>query len=1044
MSHSKSSSRLPGSATCVACLLAAALLLIPQSARAGVLLNEIQFSETISSADSTENHEWIELVNAQPDTVNIENWAISNSSGDLLYSFPDVTFPDSCYLVVHFAMGDDDLDFSDGSGNVYTGETPGANDRLLVDEDAVALFNSLPAPSSIIDFVTWKSDTTGFSGGLAFDWAVQASIWEDSTFVDIDSKHSDAHEIEVCIPDGHTLARDAASADTDSTHDWDPTFGYEAFNAATMGAVNFEEIFQVIVGGAEDDPIGPDANQHKRWALYVYMVGDCADLHKSWWYEVMGMRSVPGLIERQQFEDHLHIVVQFDGHNGYSATRSTGGTYRIYLEPDTQSFPTVMGNSRIRRIAEKNSGDPNTLSAFITWARNNYPADNYALVIAGHGGGWKGCTRDDGSRKDRLQMGELRDALQAGGLTFNVVFLRSCLMGMIEVATQLNGRTEYLVFSEEVDYGVGGKNTALMGFPWFKITKRMYSDNASPLALAIGSIDDFGEFRWDPPADSPLWKPKNRKSRTHYTLSAINTRSDSPLMTWLLPELDVLSSDLNRGMEDYGECFQVHGLTADNANEITRHAWRVTEKFSDSNFLDLGHFNQNIHDSPLCWLWKQNTSIIRWILSLRPPDAGATIMRETHGTGHPFATGLSIYFPENQWEKGSGRKNDSFDFPKVRATSPRSQYVVYAEDTDTSEHGYVCPDDPWDEAPTFLFPPLTHWDEFVHRYYKPVADAGEDRTAEAGAVVTLSGCGSGDVDDSRGILKYYWDHNAAVDTDDLDTDKNRQDEDDDDGDDSGGPNDCTSAFTCPDAGGEFLVVLTVWDDHHTLHDDHGDHHGPTCTEPHWKTDQDTVKITCEETTLVSGIDQITTKGAEFAIAISWLSYSKDVCEEFMVLRADEPAGPYVQVNPTPIRNVSAMWPAEFTFVDDDVSPGRKYYYRLGLADSDGTTHVVSEIVSSQATGPLELGIARVHPNPTKSSTGIVYNVPADEGHIQMDVFDVRGRLVKCLLSGKYKPGRAEIGWDGMDANGKLVPAGVYFIRIHSRRSSGVVRLAVVK
>ena len=34
-------------------------------------------------------------------------------------------------------------------------------------------------------------------------------------------------------------------------------------------------------------------------------------------------------------------------------------------------------------------GDPNSLTSFIQWASNAYPATNYALVLWDHGGGWQ-------------------------------------------------------------------------------------------------------------------------------------------------------------------------------------------------------------------------------------------------------------------------------------------------------------------------------------------------------------------------------------------------------------------------------------------------------------------------------------------------------------------------------------------------------------------------------------------------------------------------------------------------------------------------------
>ena len=53
------------------------------------------------------------------------------------------------------------------------------------------------------------------------------------------------------------------------------------------------------------------------------------------------------------------------------------------------------------------------------------------------------------------------------------------------------------------------------------------------------------------------------------------------------------------------------------------------------------------------------------------------------------------------------------------------------------------------------------------------------------------------------------------------------------------------------------------------------------------------------------------------------------------------------------------------------------------------------------------------------------------GHAQdvsVEIFDASGRLVRTLADGAREAGSHSIEWDGRDADGARVPAGVYYVR----------------
>jgi len=50
---------------------------------------------------------------------------------------------------------------------------------------------------------------------------------------------------------------------------------------------------------------------------------------------------------------------------------------------------------------------------------------------------------------------------------------------------------------------------------------------------------------------------------------------------------------------------------------------------------------------------------------------------------------------------------------------------------------------------------------------------------------------------------------------------------------------------------------------------------------------------------------------------------------------------------------------------------------------------------------------------------------------ELSLFDVSGRLVRRLDSGVFESGYRSVTWDGRDAHGRRVAAGLYFLRTRS-------------
>jgi hypothetical protein len=70
------------------------------------------------------------------------------------------------------------------------------------------------------------------------------------------------------------------------------------------------------------------------------------------------------------------------------------------------------------------------------------------------------------------------------------------------------------------------------------------------------------------------------------------------------------------------------------------------------------------------------------------------------------------------------------------------------------------------------------------------------------------------------------------------------------------------------------------------------------------------------------------------------------------------------------------------------------------------------------------------PNPFNPTTTIRFDT-AREGHVELRIFDVAGRLVRTLVNGELPRARHSFTWDGRDTGGKPVASGMYFYKLEA-------------
>ncbi|MBN2171254.1 MAG: T9SS type A sorting domain-containing protein [Candidatus Krumholzibacteriota bacterium] len=94
--------------------------------------------------------------------------------------------------------------------------------------------------------------------------------------------------------------------------------------------------------------------------------------------------------------------------------------------------------------------------------------------------------------------------------------------------------------------------------------------------------------------------------------------------------------------------------------------------------------------------------------------------------------------------------------------------------------------------------------------------------------------------------------------------------------------------------------------------------------------------------------------------------------------------------------------------------------------------------------PESFGLHQNSPNPFNPKTTLRYDVPAGGGDVQIEVFDVSGRLVRVLLDGFQPAGSHAVAWDGRDVSGRIQPSGVYFARLRAPDTVQIRRMVLLQ
>lgn len=383
----------------------------------------------------------------------------------------------------------------------------------------------------------------------------------------------------------------------------------------------------------------------KPWTFIVYMAAD-NDLF------YFTKRNLDDM-KKAGSNGNLNIVVQMD------PTGISGKTKRLYVTKD-KIYQT--NYNQPSSFEKQDVGNPQTLIDCCKWAIQNYPADNYALILWNHGSGIldsvggklsnatalfrfnpaTGMLELDHSisflhfaqaREDKrgvcfgdtygtfLTNQKLEYALaqviqMLPKRKLDLVGFDACLMGMTEIANLLKPYASVMVGSQEVELGTG----------W------PYNTVLQPLTQTALSAQEFGIHITH--AFSDLYLPLT----PDYTLSCI----DLTKMTLLEKAINDVCSDLLDALtyQEYDSVYRA--LKTSRAKNACTH-------FSEPSYIDFDHFLKNVYEQiPSMTINYTKQGIkdnLRNSINATRAAIKTCVLSSINGRNVPHAKGLSIYFP---------------------------------------------------------------------------------------------------------------------------------------------------------------------------------------------------------------------------------------------------------------------------------------------------------------------------------------------------------------------------------------------------------------
>ncbi|MCD6176397.1 MAG: T9SS type A sorting domain-containing protein, partial [Candidatus Cloacimonetes bacterium] len=141
---------------------------------------------------------------------------------------------------------------------------------------------------------------------------------------------------------------------------------------------------------------------------------------------------------------------------------------------------------------------------------------------------------------------------------------------------------------------------------------------------------------------------------------------------------------------------------------------------------------------------------------------------------------------------------------------------------------------------------------------------------------------------------------------------------------------------------------------------------------------------------------------------------------------------------------------ETSYLDPNV-PNGTYTYHIRAIYSGGyqsalSADAVIEHIQTNADGitiPVVTELTGNYPNPFNPTTTISFSIK-EAGFVSIDIYNMKGQLVKTLVNEQLDAAYYNITWNGKDNSNKTISSGVYFYKMRSSNYTATKKMILMK
>jgi|GEM_PF-6554356 len=185
-----------------------------------------------------------------------------------------------------------------------------------------------------------------------------------------------------------------------------------------------------------------------------------------------------------------------------------------------------------------------------------------------------------------------------------------------------------------------------------------------------------------------------------------------------------------------------------------------------------------------------------------------------------------------------------------------------------------------------------------------------------------------------------------------------------------------------------------------------------------------VPVTAAGDSLTPAEPTLTAEAAVGGVRLGWTRPPEAAWSAIRILRAAaDDSSPHL---------LAVLSPDADSYTDSNATPASVFRYWLEVLDRLGGVRRYGPVEGSVAAAGLRVGM----PYPNPGAGNLTWPVAGISVGARVEVLDTAGRLVRRLSPA----GRGVVLWDGRGADGRRVPAGVYFLRLRDGDASAVRRI----